>query len=105
MKQKYLVNALSLNMVPAACKLQVEPLTTEEAVEQGADAVCAIGHPDTAVAAGVLLGRPLQAARVTLTLAAGDELLVAQYIGERLPEGTTELPQGARLEWRKVTVS
>lgn len=102
---KYLVNALSLNMVPAACQLKVEPLTTEEAVEQAAEAVCAIGHPDTALAAGLLLGRELQAQRLTLALERGDVLFVAQYIGDRLPEGTTELPPGARLEWRKVTVS
>jgi hypothetical protein len=32
----------------------------------------------------------------------GEGVLVAQYRGPRLPEGATELPEGATIEWYVV---
>lgn len=103
---KYLTNAMSLNMLPATCGLDVMPLSIEAArIELAGEVICAIGHDDTAAVVASELGQPVQAARVTVALVPGDVAVVAQYIGPRLAEGATSLPQGARLEWRKVTVS
>lgn len=38
--------------------------------------------------------------RKTITLKPTEEVLVAQYIGERLPEGATTLPEGAKIAWK-----
>jgi hypothetical protein len=42
--------------------------------------------------------------RANVSLAAGDRVLVGQYSGPRLPEGTTTLPEGATIKWLVVTV-
>jgi hypothetical protein len=66
--------------------------------------VSAIGHADTARLVGEQLGIELPADRRSVTL--GNEImLVAQYTGPRLPEGATELPQGARIEFFAVRLA
>jgi hypothetical protein len=43
---------------------------------------------------------PLAANRVSVRLEEkGDLLIVAQYVGERLPEGTKTLPSGSTFEY------
>jgi len=37
--------------------------------------------------------------RPTVKLTAGDKAVVAQYIGPRLPEGATSLPEGSKVEF------
>jgi len=88
--------------------------------------VAAIGHVDTArVVAGILADTlatyPLPgwprgargiecvqdiidaaAERRSVTFTPGDVALVAQYRGPRLPEGATELPEGAMIQFWKV---
>lgn len=104
---KYLVNAFSLNMVGAKARIEVYPLTLDEAKACLATDghISAIGHVDTAAIVSEALGQKVEASRLTVSLQPGDELVVAQYVGPRLPEGATTLPEGARLEWRGVTVS
>jgi len=72
------------------------------------DVAVAIGHTDTAAVVGGLLGLPendiarmVEAAktRPTVKMTNGDKAVVAQYIGPRLPEGVTKLPEGARIEF------
>jgi hypothetical protein len=41
---------------------------------------------------------------VSVALASGDEAVVAQYVGPRLPEGATALPEGANFSWFLVRV-
>lgn len=103
---KYLVNAFSLNMVGSKATIEIYPLTLQEVKDiLVADGhISAIGHADTAAVVSTALGQKVDAARLTVSLESGDELIVAQYIGPRLPEGATTLPEGARLEWRGVTV-
>lgn len=67
--------------------------------EVGADIVSVVGHADTARVISSLLGRKLPLNRVSIRLAHDEYLLVGQYIGPRLPEGATELPEGATIEW------
>lgn len=80
------------------------PLETPDRLIQeweaaGAEIVSAVGHADTAAIFAAQLGREVAPNRVSVKLAAGDILVVGQYVGPRLPEGTTELPEGARIEW------
>jgi len=59
----------------------------------------AIGHADTAAVVGNILDLPVQANRVSVKLEQGDNLIVAQYSGPRLPEGSTSLPEGASIKF------
>ena len=61
--------------------------------------VSVVGHADTAAVFSTVLGRDVPYNRATIKLADGDHLLVGQYIGPRLPEGATSLPEGATIEW------
>ncbi|MDD3906420.1 MAG: DUF1874 domain-containing protein [Candidatus Omnitrophica bacterium] len=97
-------NAFSLLMVADRATITVSPLTAD-AVSQIGPLESAIGHADTAFLAGKLIGRELPANRANIALNPGDKMVVAQYIGPRLPEGTKELPTGARIEFRLVEVA
>jgi hypothetical protein len=87
-----LLNSFSLNMcvLPCAVAFKVVEQPTKEVL---ASMESCIGHPDTAALVGVV------ANRATVKLELGEEFMVAQYIGPRLPEGTTTLPEGARIEF------
>ena len=108
----YLANAFSLNMMPTErdTLLKVRPLSVEAAVELArareatGELTSVVGHPDTANIYANVLGVPVPVNRVTLTLNEGDELLVGQYRGPRLAPGTTELPEGATIQWFLVEV-
>jgi hypothetical protein len=96
----YLGNAFSLNMIPRTLLQAVrfqpvgDPDTWPDLWVLGAHSI--VGHADTARLLGV------ECNRQSVLLRPPDELLVAQYIGPRLPEGSTELPEGARIEWVRV---
>ena len=64
-----------------------------------ADIVSAIGHENTAALFSEALGMSLGTNRVSIKLDDNAIALIGQYVGPRLPEGTTELPEGARIEW------
>lgn len=66
--------------------------------------ISCIGHEDTASILSALLGTPIPFNRQTVTLAPGDRLLVAQYVGPRLLEGTKALPLGARIKFLVVSL-
>ena len=57
-----------------------------------------IGHEDLAN----ILGVPCN--RVNTKLKEGDILFVAQYVGGRLPEGSSTLPEGAEIKFIKIKV-
>jgi hypothetical protein len=97
-------NAFSLSMVAPFATIKVSPLTAEE-VSEIESLESAIGHADTAFLAGKRIGRELPANRANISLKAGDKMIVSQYIGQRLPEGAKELPNGARIEFRLVEVA
>lgn len=63
----------------------------------------AIGHADTAAVVSSVLGVTIPANRASIKLTKGKtSLIVAQYTGPRLPEGTTTLPEGAEIEFWQV---
>ena len=96
----YISNAFSLSMVDPNATIKVSPLTAEEVAALPLES--AIGHADTAKVVGGLLGIDLPANRVNISLKPGEKMVVAQYIGPRLSEGATQLPVGARIEFRLV---
>lgn len=103
---KYLVNAFSVNMIPAGGSISFTLVSKEEAksiIAEG-DFVSAIGHVDTMAVVNSELGTSFEANRVSVVLNSGDSCLLAQYIGPRLPEGTTELPEGAEIRYFTVDV-
>ena len=106
----YLVNAFSLNMLPADFDghVAVKPITANLASVLARNVIPAIGHVDTAAVVAAELDmnvdEVIEAARKrpTVTLGEGAKALVAQYRGPRLPEGATSLPEGAKITYSLV---
>ena len=103
----YISNAFSLSMLdrelqewqprrPKPIKLE---FVKKLAASNNYNLASAIGHVDTAKLLSGILGFYLPPNRVNVNLQIGDHLLVAQYVGLRLPEGATTLPEGATIEW------
>ena len=63
-----------------------------------------VGHADTAAVFSSILGREVACNRATVSLEVGDMLLVGQYKGPRLEEGTKTLPEGASIVWALVSI-
>lgn len=94
-------NAFSINMLNAECTVSFKKLTVEEAQGLLADGFeSAVGHADTAAVFADVLGATVPTNRVTLEFTSGvTRLVVGQYKGPRLEEGTKFLPAGATIEW------
>lgn len=108
MKNKIiLANAFSLSMVSGNCKIEVREISHLEVLTilhpDGEWQSC-IGHADTSKILEGLLGQSVQVNRSSICVEEGDILVVAQYSGGRLPEGATELPEGAKILWKMVRV-
>jgi hypothetical protein len=101
-----LINAVSVNMIPqSGATMKVRPVSLEQAreiLEDGFES--AIGHTETANVVGGMLGMSVPPNRVSVQLSYGDEAIVAQYIGPRLPEGATSLPAGSEIKFFHLTV-
>ncbi len=93
MKETFLLNAFSLQMVEVPCKVK---FTEVEKLPEGL--MSAIGHQDTATVLGVKMNR------INVHLNKGDCAFVAQLQGGRLPEGSTTLPEGFSFRFIKVEV-
>ena len=98
----FIGNAFSLQMLftPEA----VVSVVPAEWDDVPADAISCIGHPDIATVASALTGREIPCQRISVVLAPGDEIFVVQVVGGRLPEGCTTLPEGVKMELKKVLV-
>lgn len=101
-----LLNAFSLNMFDSfPASVSVEEVSLDEAkslVAVGFES--GVGHADTANVFADQLGVAVPAARATIILESGETVLVGQYRGPRLPEGACTLPDGATIQWLRVTV-
>ena len=59
-----------------------------------------IGHADLVNVLNSSLGVNLKAERKTLKVKGNEErIIIVQYIGERLPEGATKLPEKAKIKF------
>ena len=98
-----LANAFSLQMLPAGYSdmLSIESITSADIP---ADCESAVGHPDTARVLSAILGREIPCQRINVVLNENTALYVAQYSGGRLPEGATELPEGATFNYFRITI-
>ena len=109
----YLLNAFSANMLadfpisvifteigPAAARLALVCIEAD-----GDSWESAVGHADTARVFEAVLGDVIVPCnRATVILRAGDTAILGQYSGPRLPEGATEMPEGASIKWLLVQV-
>ncbi len=105
---KYLANAFSLSMLSmpddwAAVDVSVTSLEGARKWTQMNDPYSVVGHSDTAGIFSNLLKLPVACNRTSIVLNHGDEVLVGQYQGPRLPEGATQLPEGSSIRWMLVT--
>lgn len=110
-RRLFITNAFSLAMLAGDSlwmdyRLVVRRLADDEAkrllqvcAEAGYRLVSGVGHADTARVFSDLLGTEVPMNRVNIDLCGLDLLLVGQYSGPRLPEGTTVLPEGATIKW------
>ena len=100
-----LVNAFSAGMLdmPAGTERNLSFARVSEDLARAwcaaAPFVSAVGHADTAELLTATLGVSVAVNRCSTSFAPGDEYLVAQYNGPRLPEGAVSLPEGATLRW------
>jgi hypothetical protein len=101
----YLSNAFSLQMIDTsrAQNIHIAPVSVEQVQEiLTRGFVSVIGHADTAKILESMLHTGVAYNRANLKLQQGDILIVAQVMGGRLPEGTTEIPAGISIIFLKV---
>ena len=101
-----LANAFSINMLIGNSVVRFTQITAEQAREMLGDNVESfIGHTDTANVLSTILGVPILVNRASFTAQQGEQFIVAQFSGPRLPEGTTSLPEGAKITFWLVEVN
>lgn len=103
----YLSNAFSLSMIAhlGHCDLDVTTnICNYQEMVESLEPISIVGHQDTANLFSNILGVDVPMNRVSITLNKGDALIVGQYSGVRLPEGTSVLPEGASITWICVCV-
>ena len=98
-----LTNAFSLQMV---ANLDTSAVIVEKVnpSDVPVDAVSAIGHADCANICSTILNRKVEVNRSSQRLTYGDVVYVAQFVGGRLPEGATSLPEGVELQFFRVSI-
>ena len=103
---RYLGNAFSLGMLdcltgetPVSVECTAMTLDEARAYVQRNRPTSTVGHLDTAELYSAMLGDTVEMRRVSTSLLDGDEILVGQYNGPRLPEGARTLPEGAKVRW------
>lgn len=104
----YLANAFSLSMLNGKeADIQVSCTSVEEVKtlfdKNGMESF--VGHADTAKVLSSILGIEVPMHRANLSLENGNELIVAQLMGGRLPEGATTLPDGFSFAFMRVKVN
>ena len=97
----YLSNAFSLNMltIDDLQFLRVRSITSDGVPQ---DVISTVGHRDIAAILTDMLGFEVAFNRTSLTLHEGDIVYVAQYVGPRLPEGTTTLPENSEIKFYEI---
>lgn len=105
MNKVVIANAFSLNMLdmgdgPESLTVTaISPDLVLEEIDEAGGFESIVGHADTAAIMGTVLGIAIPCNRATFVLEKGTTLIVGQYKGPRLPEGTKTLPEGAKIDW------
>lgn len=99
-----LSNAFSINMLSKESYVHFEKTTLADVITilNMTDWKSAIGHQDIANILSSLLGITIPVNRTNVQLDDKTVLIVAQYTGDRLPEGTTTLPENVTIQFWKV---
>lgn len=103
----YLSNSFSLGMIPEQATIIVRSKSIEgvKSILKMRKFTSIVGHKDIAEIMSKMLETPVAFNRQSVSLTYyDDEMIVAQYIGPRLPEGTTELPEDAKIEYRMISL-
>jgi hypothetical protein len=105
MKNVILSNAFSLQMLTLEVEkeIKITPISqelTKKILFNGF--ISAIGHQDTANVLTNILAVQVDNNRINVNLNEDTVLIVAQVVGGRLPEGSTELPKGFKIKFVKV---
>lgn len=104
----FLLNAFSLNMVDCTHDgtMQWKPVIVEDVAKVVKGGITSgIGHQQTAGLFSTVLGVPVAMNRISVLLKRGDSAIIGQYVGPRLPEGVTELPEGSMINWVHVWIT
>lgn len=108
MNTLYITNAFSLSMIsntiskndnviqPTIIKVSQSEI---QALLYVNEFISGVGHIDTANILTNMLNVNIKMNRINISLDSTDRLIVAQYKGSRLPEGSTELPEGASFDF------
>jgi len=101
---RYLLNAIPGACIPAqGIMLDFVPIAASDVPQ---DVVSCIGHKDTAAIVSALVGFDVPENRQPAPPFSPDcEHFFALYRGPRLPEGATQLPDGASLDFFRVEVA
>jgi len=102
------LNAFSFNMVSALSgNISFEEMSPDNVVNilKGREIKSAVGHGDTAQVFSSFLGIEVPHERRSVNLQKGDEAILGQYKGPRLPEGATSLPEGSRITWYLIKLT
>lgn len=109
MKKKIIIgNSFSINMLNGFTPIDFTPVD-ESLIKihlKDANVDSIVGHADTAAVFTNTLGIEVPMNRVAWKWDDTDddaELIIGQLTGPRLPEGATELPEGATIKWWLVT--
>jgi hypothetical protein len=95
------------DFIRAACPVSVtfKVITVEQARAMLVNGfVSAVGHADTALLFSNTLGVDVRPNRISVSFTEGEQALLGQYSGPRLPEGCSVLPEGAKIVWIRVEV-
>ena len=102
----HIANAFSLQMLQGDADIAVRNITQGQAslIAKSRNWESCVGHADTAAVFGDQFGVEVPMNRISLKVESGDQLLVGQLVGGRLPEGATTLPDGFSIKWMMVTI-
>lgn len=108
-----IANSFSLNMLPKGdydhtfSMIEVTLEKARELLVSAAEIKSCVGHADTANVFSTMLNTEVKQNRTNYIMdpdkrafgSTKEILLVGQYSGPRLPEGATQLPEGAEIRW------
>lgn len=97
-----ITNAFSLNMLAESCQLRFKAVslyTAKQLVQAAGVYESAVGHADIAQIIADQLGVAMPYNRKDVKVWYDSTILVAQYTGQRLPEGCKQLPEGANITY------